>query len=68
MPRASSRRRVRRGGMLGPGDFFGDGCLAGQQHRMSTAAALHHCTVMCVEKAAMVKARHDGGLSVILRD
>lgn len=27
-------------GMLGPGDFFGEGCLAGQQVRLGTATAI----------------------------
>jgi CRP/FNR family cyclic AMP-dependent transcriptional regulator len=27
-------------GMLGPGDFFGEGCLAGQHVRIGTATAI----------------------------
>jgi CRP-like cAMP-binding protein len=41
--------------MLGPEDFFGEGCLAGQSARMSTAAALSKCSLMRVEKAALLR-------------
>jgi len=37
-------------GILGVGDFFGEGCLAGQAFRMASAAAMPACTVMCVER------------------
>ena len=40
--------------ILEPGAFFGEGCLAGQQVRMSTASALVPCSLMRVEKASMV--------------
>jgi CRP-like cAMP-binding protein len=33
--------------------FFGEGCLAGQSIRMSTAHALHPCTVLRLDKALM---------------
>jgi CRP-like cAMP-binding protein len=39
--------------ILGTGDFFGEGCLAGQSMRMSSAAAMSECSVMRVEKAAL---------------
>ncbi len=29
--------------MLGPGDFFGEGCLAGQPRRLATVAAMTEC-------------------------
>src|SRR5258705_13156063 len=32
--------------ILGPGDFFGEGCLAGQQQRMATATGLSECTIV----------------------
>ena len=41
--------------MLGPGDFFGEGCLAGQPRRIATVAAMTECVVMRLEKAAMVR-------------
>jgi CRP/FNR family transcriptional regulator, cyclic AMP receptor protein len=45
--------------ILGPGDFFGEGCLAGQLHRMSTAAALSESSIIRLEKAGVVRALHD---------
>jgi CRP/FNR family cyclic AMP-dependent transcriptional regulator len=45
--------------ILGPGDFFGEGCLAGQQVRMSTAAALSECAIVRLEKAGAVRVLHD---------
>src|ERR1700676_4979892 len=34
--------------ILGPGDFFGEGCLAGQPVRMGTATAVTSTTVLVV--------------------
>ena len=45
-------------GMLGPGDFFGEGCLAGQERRMSTATAMSATTVLVVEKPTMMMMLH----------
>jgi CRP/FNR family cyclic AMP-dependent transcriptional regulator len=42
-------------GWLGEGDFFGEGCLAGQPRRMATAAALAACVITRVEKGAMLQ-------------
>jgi len=44
--------------MLGPGDFFGEGCLAGQSIRMGTAIATTDSTVLRVDKARMVRLLH----------
>ncbi len=41
------------------GDFFGEGCLSGQPLRLATVVAMTECTVMRIEKAAMVRALHD---------
>jgi CRP-like cAMP-binding protein len=41
--------------VLGAGDFFGEGCLADQQLRMSTATAMTECSVMRLEKATAVE-------------
>jgi CRP-like cAMP-binding protein len=41
--------------ILGPGDFFGEGCLAGQCVRMGTATAIRPSTVLAVEKEEMFK-------------
>jgi CRP/FNR family cyclic AMP-dependent transcriptional regulator len=45
--------------MLGPGDFFGEGCLAGQPLRMSTATAMVPTTVLIIQKRRMIKVLHE---------
>jgi CRP/FNR family transcriptional regulator, cyclic AMP receptor protein len=45
--------------ILGPGDFFGEGCLAGQQVRMSTAVAMSDCSIMRLEKVDAVRVLHE---------
>jgi CRP/FNR family transcriptional regulator, cyclic AMP receptor protein len=42
--------------LLGAGYFFGEGCLAGQRHRMATATTIAACRIVSVEQAEM--ARH----------
>ena len=44
--------------ILGVGDFFGEGCLAGQARRMATASALSASTVLVVEKPEMLELLH----------
>jgi CRP/FNR family transcriptional regulator, cyclic AMP receptor protein len=44
--------------MLGRGDFFGEGCLAGQAVRMGTAAATTASSILLIGKAAMVGLLH----------
>jgi CRP/FNR family cyclic AMP-dependent transcriptional regulator len=44
--------------VLGPGDFFGEGCLAGQSVRMGTATAITPSTVLVIEKGEMFKVLH----------
>jgi CRP-like cAMP-binding protein len=44
--------------MLGPGDFFGEGCLAGQPIRMGSATAITPSAILRVEKAQMVRLLH----------
>jgi CRP/FNR family transcriptional regulator, cyclic AMP receptor protein len=44
--------------MLGPGDFFGEGCLAGQPVRMGSATAVVGSTILLVDKEAMVSLLH----------
>jgi len=44
--------------MLGPGDFFGEGCLAGQPFRMGSATAMTPSTILLVDKAKMVGLLH----------
>ena len=44
--------------ILGPGDFFGEGCLAGQPLRIGTATAIHPTTVLIIEKKEMIRVLH----------
>jgi CRP/FNR family transcriptional regulator, cyclic AMP receptor protein len=44
--------------MLGPGDFFGEGCLAGQPVRMGSATATERSTILLVDKAEMGRLLH----------
>src|SRR3984885_7263560 len=41
------------------GDFFGEGCLAGQVRRMVTATAMDSCSVMRIEKKSVTRVLHD---------
>jgi CRP/FNR family transcriptional regulator, cyclic AMP receptor protein len=45
--------------MLGSGDFFGEGALAGQTIRIGTATAVVASTVLIIEKEAMVRLLHE---------
>ena len=45
-------------GILNPGDFFGEGGLAGQPLRMGSATAMTDCELMQIEKKAMMRALH----------
>ena len=44
--------------MFGPGDFFGEGCLAGQPVRIATATAVETSAVLVIQKRAMIKLLH----------
>jgi CRP/FNR family cyclic AMP-dependent transcriptional regulator len=44
--------------ILGPGDFFGEGCLAGQSVCMATATTVARTTVLRIEKGEMVRVLH----------
>jgi CRP-like cAMP-binding protein len=44
--------------MLGPGDFFGEGCLAGQPLRMGSATAITPSVILLVAKNKMVGLLH----------
>lgn len=44
--------------ILGPGDFLGVGCLAGQPVRMGTAAAITASTLFVIEKKEMFRLLH----------
>jgi CRP/FNR family cyclic AMP-dependent transcriptional regulator len=45
--------------VLGPGDFFGEACLAGQSVRMGTASAITDSIVLVIERREMFKALHE---------
>ena len=45
--------------MLGPGDFFGEGCLAGQPNRMGSASAVVPTRVLRIEKSEMIRTLHE---------
>ena len=45
--------------ILGPDEFCGEGCLAGQPRRMATARAMTECEIMRIEKRAMIRVLHE---------
>jgi CRP/FNR family transcriptional regulator, cyclic AMP receptor protein len=44
--------------IFGPGDFFGEGSIAGQNVRMATATAVLPTTVLIIEKDEMMRVLH----------
>jgi CRP/FNR family cyclic AMP-dependent transcriptional regulator len=44
--------------ILGERDFFGEGCLAGQQLRMGSATAMTKCDILQIDKKVMMGALH----------
>ena len=42
--------------ILNPSDFFGEGCMAGQPLRISSARTLVECSIWRMDKAAVVRA------------
>ena len=44
--------------MLGPGDFFGEGCLAGQEVRMGSATAVTPSAILRIDKGHMSQLLH----------
>jgi CRP-like cAMP-binding protein len=45
-------------GILGEGDFFGEGCLAGQKLRLGSAIAVTNCDILRIDKKVMMEALH----------
>jgi CRP/FNR family cyclic AMP-dependent transcriptional regulator len=45
--------------MLGPGDFLGEGCLAGQRFRMGTATAIMPSTILLIGSDTMARLLHE---------
>jgi CRP/FNR family cyclic AMP-dependent transcriptional regulator len=46
-------------GILGPGQFFGEGCMNGHKVRISTTTAMENCVVTAITKTAMIAMLHD---------
>ena len=46
-------------GMMGPGDFFGEGCLAGQSVRMGSATAMTPTTILSIGQKQMLDVLHE---------
>ncbi len=45
--------------VLSAGDFFGEGCLAGQPLRIATASAMSDCTLIRIERPVMTRMLHE---------
>jgi CRP/FNR family transcriptional regulator, cyclic AMP receptor protein len=45
--------------ILEPGAFFGESCLAGQTVRTATATAVDDCSIVRVDKGAMIRVLHE---------
>jgi CRP/FNR family transcriptional regulator, cyclic AMP receptor protein len=45
--------------IMGAGDFFGEGCLAGQPLRMGTAVSMTRCSIMKLAKTDVIRALHE---------
>lgn len=45
--------------ILGPGDFFGEGCLTAQPFRLATAQTITECKIAQISKKAAVKVIHE---------
>src|SRR4029077_14321518 len=44
--------------MFGPGDFFGEGCMAGQTLRMGTTTAVTPTTILMIQKNELLRVLH----------
>jgi CRP/FNR family cyclic AMP-dependent transcriptional regulator len=44
--------------MFGPGDFFGEGCMAGQLLRMGTTSAITPTTLLVIQKKELLRVLH----------
>jgi CRP/FNR family transcriptional regulator, cyclic AMP receptor protein len=44
--------------ILGSGDFFGEGCMAGQSIRMATAITMSECSIVRLEKQSTIRVLH----------
>jgi CRP/FNR family transcriptional regulator, cyclic AMP receptor protein len=46
-------------GILGPGQFFGEGCLRGHPFRIGTIRAMEDCVITSITKEAMLAVLHE---------
>jgi CRP/FNR family transcriptional regulator, cyclic AMP receptor protein len=46
-------------GILGPGQFFGEGCMNGHPLRIATTTAMEQCVITSISKQAMKTALHE---------
>jgi len=46
-------------GILGPGQFFGEGCMNGHALRIATTTAMEECLITAITKVAMLAALHN---------
>jgi CRP/FNR family transcriptional regulator, cyclic AMP receptor protein len=46
-------------GLLGTGDFFGEGCLTGEPLRLSTISAMTECVIVQMRKADITRVIHE---------
>ncbi len=46
-------------GILGPGQFFGEGCMNGHKLRIATTTAMENCVITANTKTAMIATLHD---------
>jgi len=53
-------------GILGPGNFLGEGCLAGRPLCLATAVAMTASSIVRLEKVAMIRVLHDAGVDLRL--
>jgi len=56
---ASSRGKEAVIALLYPGDFLGEGCIAGQPLRVATATAVEPTTVLIIGKQEMIRVIHE---------
>lgn len=57
-------------GVLGRGDFFGEGCLAGQSVRMGSVTTMIATTVLVIAKqriAQLLQVRHQTATTPVFR-
>ena len=45
--------------IMGPGDFFGEGCLRGEPKRLATVTAVTECVIVRMDKANIVRVIHE---------